>query len=556
MSPDSVVKITPLGGLGEIGKNITAIETEKDMIIIDCGCSFPTEETPGIEKIYPDVSYVIRKSEKLKGIILTHGHEDHIGSLMYFLNKLDNINIPIFCSDFTWALLEEKNNDKKIKNKHHIVAAGTKRKIGESFSVEFIHVNHSIPGAFALAITTPQGLFIHTGDFKIDMQPNRGNMIDLVRFGQLGQKGVKVLMMDSTNSENSGYSVSESVVSRTLENIFNAHADKRIIVSTFASNIYRLCKIIELSEKQGRKVAIAGRSIENSVLAAMKIGICNFKGKTLISLNEIGNYDDNKLTIISTGAQGELTAALSRMADGLHPKVKIERNDVVVISSHAIPGNGKLVDTVINKLYERGAIVYCDKNADIHASGHANKEEQKMILALTKPEYFIPVHGEPLHLRASRRTGVQMGINNKNIVTMKNGQPIMITDEGICKCPPVESGCIYVDGEFENELNPAVIKDRQILMEEGVVVISAVIDSSSKELISNITVNSRGLIFMNESAGIIQNITREARNMLIDCLEENMSVSDIRTEISKRMTRYISQTIGKSPMVLVMLNYA
>lgn len=547
------VKITPLGGLGEIGKNITVLETSESIIVIDCGTSFPTESTPGIEKILPDLSYLIDKQDKIKGIIITHGHEDHVGGVAYFLKKL-NSNIPVIATKITIEILRSKTSEQNIKINPVIIKPGQKKKLSNDFEVEFIHVNHSIPGAVALAIKTPVGYIVHTGDFKVDLSPVKEDVIDLTRFGEIGKKGVKLLMMDSTNSQNEGCSVSESVVSRTLANIFEKRKNNRIIVATFSSNINRVGRIIELANKYNRKVVLTGRSIENTVNIAIRTKIIDVDEKIIINPAEMKNYAPEQLVIISTGAQGEINAALSRIIEGMHGLIEIESGDVVIISSKPIPGNEKLVDNIINKLYERGAFVYHGRNADVHASGHANQEEQKLVLALLRPKYFMPLHGEPLHLKAARKTAKNLNIDMNNVILTKNGYPIFLFDDCIKRGKPVPHGEIYLDGEHYNELNPAVLKDRQVLMNDGIVIVSTSVSKDTRNIITYPTINSRGFIYVNDSLSLIKCLQKIANDELESLLKGNDSLGDIKVALSRIMGRRLSQITGKSPMVIIMIN--
>lgn len=549
-----LLKIIPLGGVGEIGKNLTVFETEKEILLVDCGVAFPSEEMPGVDVLVPDVSYLIDKVDKIKGIIITHGHEDHVGGVPYLLAKL-NSSIPVYATDFTLSILDRKMREAGLSTRTHSIHANSKRAIGSDFSVEFIHVNHSIPGAVALAIKTPAGVIIHTGDFKIDLTPTACDVIDLTRFGEYGKKGVRMLLMDSTNVEREGYSQSERTVEKTLEGIFAKHKSSRIIVSTFSSNIYRIQKIIKLAEEQGRKVAITGRSMENSIAAAITAGITSFSPKTIISIDETKAYEPNKTVIITTGAQGEVAAALNRIASGTFGKLSIEPGDVIAISSHPIPGNEKAVNDIINKLYQLGAIVYSDKNAKIHASGHAYDEEQKMILALTKPEYFMPVHGEPLHLRASKQNAMKMGLKKENIIVAPNGRQVLFTKDAVVRGKSVRSGEIIYDRDSGCELNPAVIKDRQVLMNDGVVVLSCVIDRISRKLESPMLANSRGFVYMNDSLALMQSIQRTAEIEIVNLLaDSSLTLGEVKVGLSRRISKYITQKTNKSPIVLVVIN--
>lgn len=553
LSMHNVVKITPLGGLGEIGKNITLLETEDSILIIDCGSSFPTEETPGIEKVMPDITYLINNQAKIKGLILTHGHEDHIGGVEYLISKI-NVFFPIYATKMTAELLKDKVSDKRTKLNITVVKPGQKKKICDDFEVEFIHVNHSIPGAVALAIKTPVGYMVHTGDFKVDLSPINDVPINLTRFGEIGKKGVKLLMMDSTNVEKPGCSVSEGTVARTLSAIFEKKKKSRIIIATFSSNISRIVKIIELAQKYDRKIAFTGKSLESSLKIALKLKFNDLNDDNIIDIKHINDYPPEKVVIVATGAQGELSAALSRMANGIHNAVTLMRGDTVIISSNPIPGNEKAIDNIINKLYERGITVFHGGNAEVHASGHANIEEQKLILSLVQPEYFMPVHGEPLHLRSSKKNALRLGIPAEKIILTTNGHPISVSENGIKREKVVPFGEVYLDGKYLNELNPAVIKDRQILMNDGVFVISALIDKNEYKLIEPVNINSRGFIFMNDSFSLIKYVQNIVTAEIESLLKSKTSIGDIKFALSKTINRRLLQILGKSPMVIVLIS--
>ena len=470
------VKITFLGGVGEIGKNMTAIEYNDEIIVIDAGLTFPGEELPGVDIVIPDISYLLANRDKVKAIILTHGHEDHIGALPFVLKDL---NVPIYGSRLTLALVENKMKEfDKIKYKAISVKPKNVLKLG-SFTIEFIKVSHSIAGSLALCITTPVGNIIHTGDFKIDFEPIDGTMTDLPRFGELGKRGVKLLLCESTNVCRKGYSMSERSVGRTLNTIFEKNQSKRLFIATFASNIHRLQQILELAEKYKRKVAFTGRSMINISEVAMKIGELKYNKDNIVDIDKIDKYADNELLIITTGSQGEPMSALTRMAAGEFKKIQLRENDLIVFSASPIPGNEKSVYNVINALYKLGADVIYDELADVHVSGHACQEELKTIHALTKPEFFIPIHGEYRHLKMHSQLAQQLGMEQRNIVLPSLGMQVELGPNSIKQSGFVTAGQRLVDGIGIGDMDSNVLKERKQLSEEGICVVVVNINNVS-----------------------------------------------------------------------------
>ncbi len=468
MQKNKKIKVTPLGGLLEIGKNLTVFEYGNDMIILDCGLAFPDDDMLGIDMVIPDITYLVKNADRIRGMVLTHGHEDHIGAIPYVLKE---INVPVYGTKLTLGILKNKLTE------HNLLSTTTLKVInpGESFNlgcfkIEFIRSNHSIADAVAVALHTPAGVILHTGDFKIDSTPIDGEMIDLGRIGQLGKEGILLLMSDSTNAERKGFTMSERTVGATFDSIFE-NCKKRIFVATFASNIHRVQQIINSAVKNGRKVAVSGRSMENVLAAAIELGYMKIPDNTLISLDDIGRYSKEQLVIVTTGSQGEPMSALSRMAFSGHKKVNIEADDLVIISASPIPGNEKTISNVINELLKHGAEVVYESLADVHVSGHACQEELKIILALAKPKYFMPVHGEYKHLSRHRELALSMGIKSKNIFMMENGKTLELSKTGAKITGSVPAGRVLVDGLGVGDVGNIVLRDRKHLAQDGLIVV-------------------------------------------------------------------------------------
>jgi len=473
-APKIPLKIISLGGLGEIGKNITVYEYKEDILLVDCGMAFPDEETPGVDIVIPDFTYLIQNQDKIRGLVVTHGHEDHIGAIPYLLK---NISVPIYATQLTIGLIEGKLKEHKglANTKLNVVNPGQTLQFG-ALSVEFIHVNHSIPDAVAFAIKTPVGVVVHTGDFKIDTTPIDGQVIDLARFGELGKKGVLAMLADSTNAERPGYTMSEKVVGESFQNLFKKAGKNRIIIATFSSNIHRIQQIIDEAVNCGRKVAVSGRSMLNVVSVAAKLGYLKVPDNVLIDIEAIKNYASEQLVIITTGSQGEPLSALHRMAYSDHRNVEIVPNDMIIISATPIPGNEKLVSKVVNELMKRGANVVYEKMYDVHVSGHACQEEIKLLLSLVKPKFYIPVHGEQKHLYKHAMLAQTMGVPSENTVIANIGDVIELTSKTIKVTDTVPSGRVLVDGLGIGDVGGVVLRDRKLLSDDGIIIVTVTID--------------------------------------------------------------------------------
>lgn len=548
MAKKSKLKIIPLGGLEEIGKNMTVFEYKEDIIVLDCGVAFPDEDMYGIDLVIPDMSYLIKNKARIKGMVLTHGHEDHIGAIPYFLKEM---NVPIYGTALTLGILSRKLKEHGMLRQARLntVKPGDTIKLGE-FKAEFIRVNHSIADAVAIALHTPVGTVLHTGDFKIDTTPISDEMINLARFGELGNSGVLALLSESTNVERSGYSMSERKVGDTFEDIFKG-CEKRIIVATFASNVHRVQQIINIAIDHGRKVAVSGRSMESVVSAAVELGyIKNTKG-TLIDISDINKYPPEKLVIITTGSQGEPMSALSRMAISDHKKVEITRGDLVVISASPIPGNEKLVAKVIDELFKRGADVIYKALADVHVSGHACQEELKIMLSLTKPKYFVPVHGEYRHLMQHAHLAEKIGVSEENIHILKLGQVLEMDANSAKVTNSVPAGKVFVDGLGVGDVGNIVIRDRKHLSEDGLIVVVVCIDSESKEIVSGPDVISRGFVYVREAEPLMEQIKELAEEAILDCkARKNNDWSALKNSIKNKLSQFLYEETKRSPMIL------
>ena len=547
----SKLRIIPLGGLDEIGKNMTAFEYGNEIILVDCGMAFPDEDMPGVDMVINDISYLEKNKEKLKGIFLTHGHEDHIGGLPYFLKS---INVPVYGTRLTIALVEHKLKEHNLLSKVKVinVRAGNTVTIGKHFSIEFIRTNHSIADSVALAITTPQGTVIHMGDFKIDSTPIVGDMIDLTRLGELGKRGVLALMSDSTNVERGGYAMSERSVGEKFENIFK-DCKKRIIVATFASNVHRVQQIINAAAANGRKVAVSGRSMENIVEISIMLGYMKVPQGVLINIDNINKYNPEQIVIITTGSQGEPMSALTRMAFSDHRKVEITKNDLIIISATPIPGNEKTVANVINELFKIGAEVIYKSLAEVHVSGHACAEELKMILALVKPKYFIPVHGEHRHLELHKRLAENMGMQSDDIFVMTNGMVLEINEEGAKIDSVVPSGKILVDGLGVGDVGNIVLRDRKLLAQDGLIIVVATLNAVG-QIISGPDIISRGFVYVREAEDIIDHVREVAREALIKCNRSRISDwNTCKNLVKTNVSKYIYEKTNRSPMILPIL---
>ena len=545
----SNVKIIPLGGLHEIGKNITVFEYEDEIIIVDCGVSFPEDDMLGIDSVIADVTYLIKNQEKIKGLVITHGHEDHIGGIPYLLKQ---INMPIYATRLSAGLISNKLEEHKILRSTtlNIVSQGETIKLGNKFKVEFIRNSHSIPDSVMLAITTPAGTILHTGDFKIDYTPIDGQLMNFGRIAELGNEGILALMSDSTNSERKGFTMSESSVGEILDKLF-LNCTKRIVVATFASNVHRIQQIVNSAVKYGRKIAVCGRSMINMITTATELGYIKCPENIFIDIDMIGSYTDEQLVIITTGSQGEPMSALTRMAAGDHRKVKITNNDLIIISANPIPGNEKYVSKVIDDLMQIGAEVVYSALADVHVSGHACQEEQKLMLALTRPKYFIPVHGEYRQLRAHSETAQQMGMDKDNIFILTNGKVLELNEYEAKITGTVPSGRVLVDGLGVGDVGNIVLRDRQHLAQDGLIIIVLTMDSQTGEVVAGPDIISRGFVYVRESETLMDDIKSVVKHEISKCEERNIrDWSTIKSTVKENLRDYLSIKTKRNPMII------
>ncbi|EDS77351.1 ribonuclease J [Clostridium massiliodielmoense] len=542
------IKIIPLGGLEEVGKNLTVIEYKNEIAVIDCGLKFPDDEMLGIDVVIPDVGYLLKNKEKVKGIFLTHGHEDHIGALPYVLKEL---NVPVYGTKLTIGIVENRLKESGLLSSCTLNRVQPRDIIKlDNMSIEFIRTSHSIADSAAIAIHTPLGVILHTGDFKIDYTPIDGQVADLSRFVELGKKGVIAMLADSTNVERKGYTMSERTVGKTFENIFSK-ADGRIIVATFASNIHRIQQIITASEKIGRKVAVSGRSMENIVGVASELGYLKFEDGTLISIDDIKKYSNDRITIITTGSQGEPMSALSRMASSDHKKVSIIPGDMVIISATPIPGNEKLVSKVINQLFKQGANVIYEALADVHVSGHACQEELKLIHTLVKPRFFIPVHGEYRMLKQHAELAVKLGMPEKNAIISENGDVIEVTRDSIKKSGSVMSGQVFVDGLGVGDVGNIVLRDRRHLSQDGILTVVVTIGKETGKVIAGPDIISRGFVYVRESEDLMEEARVIVRNALRECEEKHITEwAVIKSKVKEVLRMFLYEKTKRKPMIL------
>lgn len=543
------LKIIPLGGLGEIGKNITLYEYDGDMFLVDCGMSFPDEDTPGVDIVIPDFTYVIENKDKIKGLVVTHGHEDHIGAIPYLLR---NFNLPIYATRLTIGLIEGKLKEHKLLSgaKLNVVSPGEKVTLGK-FTVEFIHVNHSIPDAVGFAITCGAGTVVQTGDFKIDTTPIDDYVIDIARFAELGKKGVLALLSDSTNAERPGFTPSEKLVGESFSNLFKKAEGHRIIVATFSSNIHRIQQIIDEAVRCDRKVIISGRSMQNVVNVAAQLGYLKVPDGILVELEAIRNYKPEELVIITTGSQGEPLSALHRIAFSEHRQIELIPGDVIIISATPIPGNEKLVGKVINELMRKGANVVYEKMYDVHVSGHACQEELKLMMSIVKPKYFIPVHGEQKHLYKHSVLAGNMGIPKDNIIIPVNGEVIELTKRSIKYTQTVTAGRVLVDGFGVGDVGSIVLRDRKHLAEDGIIVVNVAIDSVTREVVSGPDVVSRGFVYVKESEELMNELNEVVCDVLEKCYVTNVrDWNAIKTKIKDSVAKFLFSRTHRSPMIL------
>ena len=549
MAKNQKLKIIPLGGLNEIGKNMTALEFGGDIVVLDCGMAFPDDDMPGIDMVIPDITYLQKNQTKIRAIVLTHGHEDHIGAIPYFLKEL---NVPIYGSRLTLGLVEIKLKEHNLlsKTKLHRVRAGDIIKLG-AFRVEFIRTNHSIPDAMALAFHTPIGTIVHTGDFKVDCTPVEGQMLDIARLGELGKSGVLALMSDSTNVERPGYTMSESTIGDTFDELFRNHTDQRILVATFASNVHRVQQIINSAYRFGRRVAFSGRSMENIAEVAMQLGYMKVPENVLISIDEIKKYRPNQLVIITTGSQGEPMSALTRMAFSDHRKVEINRGDLVIISATPIPGNEKPVSNVINELFKKGAEVIYKSLENIHVSGHACQEELKLILSLVRPKYFIPVHGEYRHLQQHALLAGKMGMPMKNVIIGDVGKVIELGPNSCKLNGSVPSGVVLVDGLGVGDVGNIVLRDRKHLAEDGIIIVFVTMSKKDGKILGGPDVISRGFVYVRESEDLMEEAKAVARATLEKCAKKKQTDwASLKSSLKSSMGDFLYTKTKRKPMVL------
>ena len=548
-SKASKLKVISLGGLGEIGKNLTVLEYENDIIVIDCGLGFPDDDMLGVDLVIPDVTYLEKNIDKVRGFVITHGHEDHIGALPYVLKT---VNAPVWGTRLSVGIVANKLAEHTFREKPQLnaVEAGDVVKLGV-FSVEFVRVNHSIADACALSIKTPLGIVFASGDFKLDLTPVEGGIMDIPRIGEIGNSGVTLLLCESTNVERAGYTPSEKKVGRSLDGILMKNPDKRVIIATFSSNVYRVQQILNASAAHGRKVAVTGRSMINIVKTAIELGYMTVPDGTLIDINEIKRYRDDQLTIITTGSQGEPMSALYRMAFSDHDKVELGSNDLVIISANPIPGNEKLIGKIINELFRKNVTVLYDQLADVHVSGHACQEELKLMHALTKPKYFMPVHGEARHLITHKRLAEEMGMDPAHIFVSEIGKVLEIDKNGARFNGTVPAGKILVDGYGVGDVGNIVLRDRRHLAQDGLIVVVATVDIDTRELISGPDIVSRGFVYVREAEALMDEVRTIARDALVDCLDHNITDwSELKNSVKDDLSKFLYQKTKRKPMIL------
>ena len=543
---NSKLKIIPLGGLEQIGMNITAFEYEDSIIVVDCGLSFPEDDMLGIDLVIPDVTYLKENLDRVKGFFITHGHEDHIGAIPYVLR---DVNVPIYATKLTMGIIEHKLREHNMltKVKRKVVKYGQHINLG-CFRVEFIKTNHSIQDAAALAIYSPAGIVVHTGDFKVDYTPVFGDAIDLQRFGEIGKKGVLALMCDSTNAERPGFTMSEKSVGATFDEIFSEHKNTRIIIATFASNVDRVQQIINSAEKFGRKVGVEGRSMVNIISTASELGYLKIPDNTLVETDQLKNYPDEKTVLITTGSQGESMAALSRMANGTHKKITIKPKDTIIFSSNPIPGNEKAVSHVINELFQKGADVIFQ---DVHVSGHACQEEIKLIYSLVKPKYSIPVHGEYKHLMAQAKVVEDLGMDKDNIFILSSGDVLELDEEGAEVTGRVQTGDVMVDGLGVGDVGNIVLRDRQHLAEDGIIIVEMTLENGSGRVLAGPDIVSRGFVYVRGSESLMDEAKAVLDETMDYCMDKNITDwGKIKSEIKDSLGDFVWKETKRRPMIM------
>ncbi|MDU4936467.1 MAG: ribonuclease J [Peptostreptococcaceae bacterium] len=542
------IKVAALGGLNEVGKNMTVIEYKDEIIVIDAGLSFPEDEMLGVDIVIPDITYLMRNKDRIKGIFITHGHEDHIGALPYILKKL---NVPVYGSRLSISLIQVKLKEHKLNNvKLNVVTPRQIIKLA-NMDIEFIKMNHSIPDAYSIAVHTDQGIIFHTGDFKVDLTPIDGDVMDMHRICELSQKGVLLMLADSTNVGKPGYSMSERTVGTGLDDLFRKGCDSRIIVATFASNIHRLQQIVNMAAKFGRKVAVSGRSMVNVVGVAKELGYLEIDDDMLIDLNDISKYQDNELVIITTGTQGEPMSALARMATAEHKKVEIRRGDLVIISAHPIPGNEKLISKVINFLFEKGAEVVYNDIADIHVSGHACQEELKLMHRLVRPKYFMPAHGEFRMLKRHAELAVELGMPENNVFVMQTGEVLELDKNSAGVTNRIPTGNVLVDGLGVGDVGNIVLRDRKHLSEDGLMIVVVTISKEDGKVLAGPDIISRGFVYVRESEDLMDGAKNVIKDVLVECEENNIKEwAYLKNNIKENLKEYLYQKTKRNPMIL------
>ena len=547
--PLSKFKVIPLGGLGEIGKNMTVIEYEDDFLVIDCGIGFPDDSMPGVDLVIPDTTYLEEHADRLQGFLLTHGHEDHIGALPYVLRM---VNAPVYGTLLSLGIVESKLEEHGLVSSCSLnqVNAGDKIRLGK-FTVEFIHVNHSIADACALAITTEAGTLLFTGDFKIDLTPIQGEPMDLARFGELGKEGVLCMFMESTNAERPGYTKSEMTVGKSLREIFMTNTDKRIVIATFSSNVHRVQQIIDYSHKCGRKVVLSGRSMVSIINAAVKYGYMSIPEGTLIDISDARRFKPEEITIVTTGSQGEPMSALTRMAFAEHTSVVLGKDDLVVLSASTIPGNEKDVTKITNEILKKGVTLLNDEVADVHVSGHACAEELKLLMHLVKPKYFVPMHGEYRHLSKNVAHAIEMGIPSENTMIAEIGQVIEVGEDVFRSIEKVQSGKVLIDGLGVGDVGSVVLRDRRHLAEDGIIVVTCTVDVDTMTIVSGPDIVSRGFVYVKESEELMEGLRKKAEEVFERCLWDGMTEYNlIKGKVKDVLTNYIYSITKRKPMIL------
>lgn len=550
MKTKEKLRIIPLGGLHEVGKNMTVIEYRDEIILIDCGMTFPEDDMPGIDVVIPDITYLLKNRKKIKGIVITHGHEDHIGAVPYVLKQ---INVPVYGTKLTLALLENKLKEHRLLRSTKLVTVSYKKpmKVGKYFDIEWISVNHSIPDAAALAITTPLGVLVHTGDFKVDFTPIAGAPIDLNRLAEIGDKGVLALFSESTNVLREGFSMSERKVGATLDRLFALMRNNRIIIATFASNVFRIQQIINAAERYNRKVVLSGRSMLNVMGIAENLGYLRVKKNTIVDIKDMDRYNPKQLVLITTGSQGEPMSAMTRIANSQHKRIQLTKDDVIILSSHPIPGNENAVNTVINTLLDKGVRVIYESLSEIHVSGHAYQEEHKLMLSLLKPKFFIPVHGEVKHLLKHAEVAQRMGIPKNNIFLLVNGACLEMNKTEAHRVKDVESGQVLIDGLGIGDVGNIVLRDRKHLSEDGLIIAIIAMNKKTGEMVSGPDIISRGFVYVRESTDLMNDVRNTVSKSVENCKQSNVKEwSAIKSQIRDDLRNFIFKKTRRNPMIL------